>query len=197
MANIVNLLIWFRFSLFCIPQIPIHHNQATEWLGIVFLSNEVSSLRVHGPQWCTVFNYPPNLSATHSTNIIVLTVNYTDFDISESVYLEVHGVFSPPKTAYCSKDFLYIQTSWCLSQVLGVKLDHSFLVCEFSDYVYCTLHDYTVTTTYLAWSFTTSLNRKVTIWWGFFRQSAPMCASTASDWCCLPEKTSSYHNLTI
>ena len=25
----------------------------------------------------------------------------------------------------------------------------------------------------LAWLFTTSLNRKVTIWWGFFRQTAP------------------------
>ena len=25
----------------------------------------------------------------------------------------------------------------------------------------------------LAWSFTTSLNRNITIWWGFFRQTAP------------------------
>ena len=33
---------------------------------------------------------------------------------------------------------------------------------------------------YLAWSFTTSLNRKVTIWWGFFRLSAPTCAAKAA-----------------
>ena len=32
----------------------------------------------------------------------------------------------------------------------------------------------------IAWSFTTSLNRKVTIWWGFFRLSAPKHAGTAA-----------------
>ena len=33
---------------------------------------------------------------------------------------------------------------------------------------------------YIAWSFTTSLNHKVTISWGFFRISAPRCSGMAA-----------------
>ena len=38
---------------------------------------------------------------------------------------------------------------------------------------------------YLAWSFTTSLNRNITIWWGFFRLLAPMCTGMAAGAVCL------------
>ena len=37
----------------------------------------------------------------------------------------------------------------------------------------------------IAWSFTTSPNHKVTIWWGFFRLSATMWASKAAGPVCL------------
>ena len=39
--------------------------------------------------------------------------------------------------------------------------------------------------THLAWPFTTSLNRNITIWWGFFRLLAPTCTGMAAGAVCL------------
>ena len=47
---------------------------------------------------------------------------------------------------------------------------------------------------YLAWSFTTSLNHKVTIWWGFFRLSAPTHAGTAA---CAVSLKKPHHIITL
>ena len=38
---------------------------------------------------------------------------------------------------------------------------------------------------YLAWPFTTSLNRNITIWWGYFRLLAPTCTGMAAGAVCL------------
>ena len=49
--------------------------------------------------------------------------------------------------------------------------------------IFCSFYTYIL----LAWSFTTSLNRKVMIWWDFFRlsMSAPTCSGTAAGTVCL------------
>ena len=62
----------------------------------------------------------------------------------------------------------------------SLKKPHHIITLQFSEVVKdranCIL---------LAWSFTTSLNRKVMIWWGFFRLSAPICTGTAAGAVCL------------
>ena len=55
-----------------------------------------------------------------------------------------------------------------------------YLAWMYKDYL---LTYYICTCKYLAWTFTTSLNYKVTIVWGFFRLSAPLCAGTVAGCC--------------